>query len=365
MKKILIIRLSSVGDVVMALPTAAQLKNKYGDSIEISWVIKSSYAGLLENNKFIDKIIYYEEFLGKYFRIIKEILRILNKKFDKEKYKKIPIIEKILKKFPVSKKIKSEKYDVVIDLQGSVESSLIALSAQAQVNLTPNFVNNGIERFYKRMETNNICEHRIEEYLETLKYLNVKKESKYCYGWNFDDNDNLSIQKLYQSINIDYDVQYIILALTTQWQSKNYPLEHWAKIIDFLNKKNKSVIIVGTNSDKNHIEKLKAIVSENSFIDLCGKTNIRELVLLIKNAALVIAGDSGPMHIASSLNIPVISIFGPTNPQKWGPVGKNSIVLTIKENCKFCYRTKCPKNKDCLKSIKPELVICEIEKLLK
>ena len=99
MKKILIIRLSSVGDVVMALPTAAQLKNKYGDSIEISWVIKSSYAGLLENNKFIDKIIYYEEFLGKYFRIIKEILRILNKKFDKEKYKKIPIIEKILKKF--------------------------------------------------------------------------------------------------------------------------------------------------------------------------------------------------------------------------------------------------------------------------
>ena len=362
MKKILIIRLSSVGDIVMALPVAGVLKREFGNNVEITWIVKETYAGLVENNKYIDKVIYFEEFKSKYFRFVKELLRNLNKKF---KNNKLGFVKKWLKRFPVDNNLQNKKYDIVLDLQGSVESSIITLSSDAYVNLVPNFVANGIERFYKQTHIKDDSMHRIEEYLNVLNALKINIDYQgYLYGWNFTSkeiNRNASILKKYE---LTENGDYVILALTTQWKSKNYPVEYWAEIIKYLNKIDKKIIIIGTASDQKEIDELLKLGLSNKFINLCGKTNIRELVLLIKNSMLVISGDSGPMHIAASLNIPVIAIFGPTNPRKWGPVSNNSVVLSINEDCKYCYKTHCPKNSICLKKIKPDVVIKTIQKHL-
>lgn len=361
MKKILIIRLSSVGDIVMALPVAAQLKEFYGDNVEITWIVKKVYSDIVEKNEFIDKVIYFEEFKSKYFRIIKEILRNLNKYLKKEKYTKLPLIENWLKVFPTSKRAKMEKYDIILDLQGSVESSIIGVSARANVKLTPGFVNNGIERFYKKIGNASNAMHRTDEYLNILDYLKIKSSKNYRYGWKFSDEEKSIYKKYYLNSK-----NYVIIALTTQWQSKNYPIKNWAKVIEFLNNNEIVPIIIGTNSDRPIIDELNKLISiNNKFIDLSGKTSIRELILLIKNAALVIAGDSGPMHIASSLNIPLIALFGPTNPKKWGPLSKNSTILEIEADCKYCYKTTCPKNINCLSIIKPQIVINQIKNILK
>ncbi len=360
MKKILIIRNSSVGDIVMALPVAGELKRQFGNDVEITWLVKEVYAGLVENNKYIDKVIYFEEFKNRYFRIVKEILRNLNKKIENSK---LDFMKKWLKIFPVNKTLQNKKYDIVLDLQGSVESSLIALSANADINLIPDFVANGIQRFYKQVNIKDNTVHRIEEYLNILCALKINIDhQEYLYGWSFASEEISKMKSILKEYELTDNSKYVILALTTQWKSKNYPIEYWATIIKHLNKVGKKIIIIGTDSDQKDIDKLIKFGLTNKFINLCGKTNMRELALLIKNAELVIAGDSGPMHIASSLNVPVIALFGPTNPEKWGPVSKNSVVLSIDEDCKYCYKTRCPKNLDCLKNIKPDIVIKEIDR---
>ena len=363
MKKILIIRLSSMGDIVMALPVAGALKRQFGNDVEITWVVKELYAGIVGNNKYIDKVICFEHLKSSYFRIAKEILRNLNKKI---KHNKLSFVKKWLKRFPVDNDLQNKKYDIVLDLQGSVESSLIALSAGAAVNLVPNFVENGIERFYKQVYIKDNTVHRIEEYLNVLSALKINNNYQgYLYGWNFTSKEIDKIIYILKKYELKDNADYVILALSTQWKSKNYPIDYWAEIIKYLNKVEKKIIIIGTTFDQKDVDELFKLGLSNKFINLCGKTNMRDLVLLIKNAELVIVGDSGPMHIASSLNVPVIALFGPTNPQKWGPVSNNSVVLSIDEDCKYCYKTHCPKHLECLKKIKPSIVIKEIQRYLK
>ena len=130
------------------------------------------------------------------------------------------------------------------------------------------------------------------------------------------------LKDLCKKNNIDLKKPYVILPLRTQWESKNYPLEYWVDIIKYFNKVGATAVVCGTNSDKRCTENLRALLGDSyNFIDLCGKTTMKQLILLINYAKLIISSDSGPMHIAYSLGKPLIALFGATNPKIVGPIG--------------------------------------------
>lgn len=143
MKKILVIRFSSVGDIVMTLPVAGALKELYGENCKIVWMTKKVYADLVTSNKFIDEVIYFEDFQDKWFRIIKEIVRNVNKWFNKKTFKNLTVIKNFLYLFPINKKLSNYKFDMVLDLQGSIESSILSMSTRAMIRLIPWHVKNG------------------------------------------------------------------------------------------------------------------------------------------------------------------------------------------------------------------------------
>lgn len=143
MKKILVIRFSSVWDIVMTLPVAGALKELYGENCKIVWMTKKVYADLVTSNKFIDEVIYFEDFQDKWFRIIKEIVRNVNKWFNKKTFKNLTVIKNFLYLFPINKKLSNYKFDMVLDLQGSIESSILSMSTRAMIRLIPWHVKNG------------------------------------------------------------------------------------------------------------------------------------------------------------------------------------------------------------------------------
>ncbi|MDP2277638.1 MAG: glycosyltransferase family 9 protein, partial [Nitrospirota bacterium] len=99
-------------------------------------------------------------------------------------------------------------------------------------------------------------------------------------------------------------------------------------------------IIVGGESDAD-IASIVVRNSDGNAISVAGKTTLKELIEIIRNARFVVSNDSGPMHIAAALNVPVFAIFGPTNPLRTGPYGKSHVIIRKGLECSPCYKKKC------------------------
>lgn len=363
MKEILIIRFSSIGDIVMALPVAHAIKEMYGKQCKVTWMTKKIYAGLVENNDSIDRIIYLEDYKNGYFRILKEIFRNYNKLLPKEKILGPFIIPLILKIVPAIKNLRKYKFDIILDMQGNIESSIIRMMCNAKSTIVPSFVINGTERFSLKIEDYKLSQHRIQDYLDVVRYLGYRSNS-INFGWKFTIQEKNLFEEICISNGILKNMGYIVCCIGTTWESKNYPIEYWSQIIEYLYAKGLRVVIIGGEEEKAACLKLEGSIGSEKFLNLVGKTSLREMAIIIKNAKLIISGDSGPMHIAYSMDKDVIALMGPTNPIKWGPYGEKSKIILVDHNCRGCYKTVCPKGIKCLKSIVPDQVIMEINNTL-
>ena len=143
-----------------------------------------------------------------------------------------------------------------------------------------------------------------------------------------------------------------------------YP-ERFAQVSSALVTRYKAtVIIFGSQQElgiATEIEDLSGI----PVINMAGKTNIRELMALIKQCNAFITNDSGPMHIAAALNVPVVAIFGSTDPGKTGPMGDGNIVIRKDADCSPCFKRKCPTNLKCMDLITVEDVIAGVDRILR
>lgn len=221
MRKILIIKFSAIGDVVESLPVAAALKELYKDGCEITWITKKCHMCLLENNEFIDKIICFEDIKSTYFRLLKEIFRNYNKNFHTNQKFISSCIQKIFSKLPSIKILRGYRFDLVLDLQGSIESSVISMMCNAKYRLIPSFINNGVERFSTKINTDFISKQRVESYLDVVRFLGYSG-NKINFGWNFSDEELMYVDEFLKEHGIIKGDRYIVMAIGTTWDTKNY-----------------------------------------------------------------------------------------------------------------------------------------------
>jgi len=151
---------------------------------------------------------------------------------------------------------------------------------------------------------------------------------------------------------------------------KEWQPEKFAQVIEYLiNQKNAQIFYTGTEKDSQMYEKIHTLIKHNLAIEpvnLCGQLSIQDSMALISRMNLVIGVDSGTLHIAASVNIPVIGIYGPMNPEKWKAWGDIHTILYSDIPCAPCdiRGKKCPEDNACLKNITPETVIQECNKQL-
>lgn len=322
-QKILVVRFSAMGDIVLTSPVVRLLKMQL--NAEVHFLTKDIFADLWRENPYLSKIWTIKKDLN-------EVISALNK----------------------------EKFDAVIDLH----SNLRTLSLRFYLWGIPFYhCNKGslLRWFYVQTGFKPVLQkHIVTRYLETLRTFPVSYDGK---GLDFfvSEKGVLLQQK-----------PYIILVLGAAHFTKRIPFEKWKQIISSFHAH--SLVLIGGKDDVNLGKALEGSF-ENKVINRCGETDVLGSALLMKHAELVITGDTGMMHIAAALRKPVVSIWGGTIPEfGWLPfypegMNRNKTVQVENLSCRPCSRfgrSECPKKHfRCMNEISSSSVYEEGQLLLK
>lgn len=334
---ILIVKLSAIGDVIHALPVAHTLKKAYPKA-RITWVVEKTAYDLLTNNPDIDEIII----------------------FDKPKFKSLAGL--LTNGYSFSKELKTRKLDLAIDLQGLFKSAAISYLSGATQRLV--YCN---ARELSHLIGQRICGeheqgHVVERYLDVARHLGCIVD-EVEFPIHITELETKKTIDIANHAGLRLENPYVVLAPGTNWPSKCWPPSHFAKLADKLYDNNIIPVIVGAPNDQRLAHEIRGSAKIPP-IDLTGKTSMKQLAYIIKESQAFVGGDTGPMHLAVAVERPVVALFGPTDPKRNGPYGKNHTVLLVPHSCQGCWQRKCPKNIDCLASISVDAVFAAIQKEL-
>ena len=295
--KILVVRFSSIGDIVLTTPVVRMLKTQL--NTEVHFLTKAPYVSLFKNNPYVDSV----------FQIDKSINEVISD-------------------------LKKENYDYVIDLHSNLRTQILKLKLGVSAK---SFNKLNWEKFFLTNFKTNILPdvHIVDRYLDTVKFLGITNDNK---GLDFflSDADKVDLA--------EFQKDYIAFVIGGQHTTKILPT---AKIISICNKLNKAVLLIGGPND---IERGDEISKASSAINTCGDYSLLQSAFLIKNSAYVISHDTGMMHIAAAFKKKIYSVWGNTIPE-FGMYpylsDENSKLIEVKDlSCRPCSKIgydKCPK----------------------
>jgi len=322
---ILLIKPSSLGDIVHALPTAAALRRRF-PSASLTWLVKRQWADVLEASAF----------------------RVLP-------------VDLSLSGWPEAvRSVRAGQFDLVVDLQGLFRSAILGWLSRAPMRV--GFANGreGSPWFYtQRVGVPDPTVHAVDRYLLIARALGavVQEPQALEFALAKDTAAEKRLGQLLTSLSISRATPVVALNAGARWPTKQWSPVSFAQVADQLQKEGIRVAVIGgpDETDPGH-----AVVRHmtTSPIDLVGKTSIKDLIALLRRSCLLITNDSGPMHLAAALNTPVVALFGPTDPGRTGPYGAGHLVFRSGIPCSPCLSRRClnPKALECLTSISPEHV---------
>lgn len=321
MKKILIIRLSSIGDIILTTPVIRGLKTQLPDA-EIHYLTKEQFLPVLEANPYIDKIV--------------------------------TIRDKINEILP---ELKSESYDHIIDLHKNFRSKGIILGLKKP---TSSFNKINVRKWLVvNLKINMLPQfHIVDRYFQAVERLGVQNDKK-GLDYFIPAKDEIDIQNLPQQ----FQEGYVGWVIGGKHNTKIYPE---AKIIEICQSINVPVILLGGAEDTDKGDQITKAVGDLVF-NACGKFNINQSASLVKQADKIITNDTGLMHVAAAFKKEIISLWGNTIPEfgmyPYMPgFENNSHILEVKNlSCRPCSKigfVKCPKKHfDCMEKIEIDEII--------
>ncbi len=327
-KKILIIKPRGIGDIVLSTIVLDNLSSCF-PAAEIHYLVEEFAKQSVENNPLVRKIHTMQKTEFAYF---------------------------------VARRIRKEKYDLIIDLWSNPRSAQITFLSGAKYRLGYSY--RGRRYAYNiKADAGRGDLHSAEHNLELLKAIDVPITSKNIH---YHINKN-SLEKADRFIKELKLINKTIIGIIPSggWESKRCDAEKWIEICrGLINKFEVSLFLLWGPGDERDVEKIKSELRDE--IDVAPGTNVDEMAALINNCNLIIANDSGPMHIAAALDVPTLGLFGPTDPEKHGPYNANSDYI-IKDDlhCIICNKLTCPYDHECMKELPIEEVIIKVEQLAK
>ncbi|MDP2682193.1 MAG: lipopolysaccharide heptosyltransferase II [Deltaproteobacteria bacterium] len=346
--KVLIIKLGAIGDLLMTTPAVRALKKAYPTS-HVSLLVGKSSKMAVNGNPYIDEFIECDDYI-----IYKGTL------LQKLKY----ILSLILK-------IKRKKYDVVFVFHRDWRFNLFAFLCGIPERV--GFDRNGEGRFLTKKVRISGIKHNIDQYLEIIKAIGIRDDGK---GMDFiiSNEAEKAVDKILTKKGLkNGDIKIGVLAggasnIKTEMPIKRWPVEDYAELSRKIVADGYKVILLGAESDKFNSEIiLRNII--NGVIDLTGRTTLEETAAVMKRCKVIVTHDSGPMHLASAMQVPVISIFGPTDPRGYYPLNSGGHYFWNAENieCAPCYEDgRFPDCNDpiCIKAVTVEQVYEKLKDII-
>jgi heptosyltransferase-1 len=326
-KRILIVKLSAIGDVVQTLPMVEALKERYPQA-HIDWLVEEEASDLLIGHPALKRVIVSRRkswqkrlFLkGQFWITLREIGKFI-------------------------RDLRSLKYDWVIDNHGIFKSGLLVILSRGRRKIgfraSPGIADEGnylcTRERYKPL---NIERHALERYLDLIAQVGVPV-SKPTLHFVVPADSRRKAEKLLQQHGFCAGPLVVIHPMA-KWATKQWPLENFARLADALVQKGASVVFTGSLDDREPVrEILRWVPTSGKVLNLVGETTLRELAGLFSLSDLVLTPDTGPMHVAAAVQAPLIALFGPTAPWRTGPYGNDHVILRRSLACSPCFKKKC------------------------
>ena len=319
-KRVLVVKLSSLGDLFHALPTVHLLKKHL--QADIDWVTQPEYTGLVRCFPEVDRVIGFPrrnplKNLGGYLR-----------------------------------EVRRARYDYVVDLQGLLKSAVAARLARGQVCIGPSYQREGARLFYHQVAgVRNKDRHAVDEALDVIRWLNFPV-------------DEIAFPVNFPAYPLDGEAPRVAMIPCSRWITKNGPPSLFSGLGRLLLQQGvRSLALVGAPGDREVCDQIASEIGDSRVINLCGKTTLPELGGVLKQMKLVVTVDSGPMHMAAAAGVPVVAIFGATDPKRTGPYGAGPVIITEPElECRPCLSRTCRRNDlACLTCLTPGRIFEAIE----
>ena len=368
--RLLIVKTSSIGDVIHALPVVELLKRSHLN-MEIGWVVKQRCAGVLEGNPWITRL-----------HVVPDSLSFSSA-------------------MQIARELRAARYQVALDMQGLLASGIYTLLSGAPIRI-------GIDR--NREGNKFFLTHPIVPGKPDAARTARTAEAPTQILWGSDASqppsgadsgerdrtisDRHAVEILYGFADVlgagsapsEFEPQpYLasgsdpapsklvanvretaigVVALNVGASSKykQWPAPHWVALTKQLLAARVAVVFVGDRADATIVESVKAQLSPSPLIvDVSGKTTLRQLAAVLTQCDVMVTGDTGPMHMAVAVGTPVVALFGSTNPARTGPYGARNVVLDVHLPCSPCYRKPtCDGRVDCMVAITPEAVFTAV-----
>ena len=319
-----------MGDLLLATPILPNLRDYFPDA-KIHFLTLRRSRDILMDNQYISRVITYDTKEDKSFFTIKNIRR--------------------------------QKYDLVIDLFCNPRTALITFCSGAKYRFGFDFRGRSYAYNIKMKGRGGIV-HNVEFNLDSLRKLDIPITSKKL---------NISITVVHEEFANEFIEKYKInsknifaISLTGNWESKKYKTQDYIELIEKIKQKyNVNFILIwGNKNEKVECEKIHNIHKNNSFV--IPDSPIRYLGAIIKKCDLLIGNDSGPMHIAVAQGIPVLVLYGPTNPSLQGPYGENNLtVVNNNIDCLCCNLLDCNIGNICMTELPKDSITEKLNELIK
>ncbi len=328
-REILIIKPSSLGDVIDALPAVGAIRKRF-PSARISWLVKSEWAGILKGHRAIDEVIAAPFRWGEVLQLIQAV-----------------------RKHP---------FDLVVDLQGLLRSALLGYATGAPVRIGFSAAREGAPWFYtQQVSVPEGVIHAVDRYRTVAKALECDVEAVHFdipasteYGEN--------VRRRLSEVGLSEATSFALIHPTARWESKKWEPTRFAALADWLIREKKlPVVFVGSKGEREEVGQILRQMKQPA-MNMAGKTTLPELAELIRQAEFFVCNDSGPMHLAAAVGTPVVALFGPTDPRKIGPYGAGHRVIRKEDGCAGCHRNRCARGNECMKAISVDEVVQTIEK---
>lgn len=322
--KILVIRLSAIGDVVHSLP-AVHLLKKHLPGCRITWVVEEAAAELLAGYEGIEAVIVSKR---------KSWLQALRTGSAAAACKEAAAFVRELRR---------DEYDLVLDFQGLFKSGLLAGLARGKRKIGFAHAREGAAFFYtEKAPEPEFNEHAITRHMGLVRYLGITDEAVvFSPLWGKQEEE--SVRWLLEGHAPGCAGPLIVVHPCAAWPTKCWDAAHVAAVCDRLQKKYCArIVFAGSAAEQTLVSSIIAGMTQPA-LSLAGRTTLRELACLLARSSLMVAMDSGPMHLACAAGTPVVALFGPTAPWRTGPFGSRHSVIRKELACSPCYKKKaCP-----------------------
>lgn len=305
-KKILIIRAEHIGDVFMATPTFRALKERFPEA-EIDVIVRTFTKEVLEGNKNVRTIVCNLPWFS-----------------TKGTWKEV---------FEIIPKLKQKKYDLVIDMHGDPRNILLSYVIGGY---RIGFGIRGLGFLLnKTVKWENKTKHTIERNLDLIKAIGINSEiklNKLQMEAHASHQDMHFAEELFKKNNI---TNAVCINPGAGRKEKMWNNRQWARVADFMADKGATIIFTGSKPEQKEVQEIINNMSNKTYVDICGKTTINQLVAVIKKCKLVLCPDTGIMHIAKAVKTPVLALFGPEDPRTWGYKDRNSTFIKTNDLSRF------------------------------